>query len=262
MQQLLESAMNAYASGSRLLGTADGCAAASAPNTHAKRAHVLGRTGPFVQVDGFLHELAAQHNRACASRSERVSALVGSHLNNSPGEAISLSQFATLVDSFRPGLPAETIEELHASCMALGGGALDASDLEQALFRVGQLQRTEQVSGGKRPHHDMAAAESELAEIAGKWHTMLTAEPSDAANEVAPQSVESPLRSPFRIPLDPPKQGRFAQQPPTHGQQQHAHAVLLGIQGNQQLPPQQLSAGKAKKPRRASMPATGHRWVG
>jgi len=251
MQQQLQSAMESYAT-SHLLHSVEACAAASAPNTHAKRAHVLGRTGPFIQVDGFLMELAGQHRNACERRSERVSALVGSHQGS--GSTFSLSQFSALVEKVRPGLPAETVEQLHSSCMVLGGGALDASDLEQALFRVGQqLQRTVAMSApNTKPQYDLAAAEIELAAIAGKWHTMLTVEPADAEGTASPTQD-----APFRIAADQPKPGRAAHQMPPP-----ANDVLLGVQGNQQLPPQQLSVGKVQKQRRASMPAGGARWVG
>ena len=52
----------------------------------------------------------------------------------------------------------------------------------------------------------------ELAEIAGKWHIMLTTEPADVAQEQGSPTAADAPNATFRIATDQPRLGRAPQQ--------------------------------------------------
>jgi len=195
-QQSIEQAMETYISATLALSE-DACHAASARNVHCKRAHLLGKTGPYVQVDGFLMELAKRHRAECSRRSLRVCELVDVHNGQlmavNGGETTShnsLDHFTSLVDKVHPGLPPAAIEKLHGT-MRLGVGPLSASELESALVMVGQAQRPS-LLGGALDLTDVMEAEAELAEAAQTWQdAMVTAPQGSAIEPVGPQG-ESP----------------------------------------------------------------------
>ena len=156
--------MDTYAA-SHLLLTSDACAAAAAHNMHAKRAHVLGCKGPFIQVDGFLSELVALHRAACEHRAQRLAMLVGNE-----DKALSRAQFVALLEKVQPGMQSEDVERLHVSCLALGGGTVNASELQQGLVRYAQLKRAETHRAMNAPQlADLEQTERELGDMAGKW---------------------------------------------------------------------------------------------